>query len=75
MNLEDMTARIQRLDMLARGFAKEVALWKQSNDSLLYLERKAYLGAIQDALASVEAARVILAKVCQRMDEGGTKTI
>jgi hypothetical protein len=69
MNLADLTARIQRLEALARGLAKEVTLWKQSNDPLLYLERKAYLGAIQDALAGVEAARVVLAKVCQRLDE------
>jgi hypothetical protein len=71
MNLDDLTARIQRFDALARGFAKEVTLWKQSNDPLLYLERKAYLGAVQNALAGVEEARVILAKVCQRLDRGG----
>jgi hypothetical protein len=34
----------------------------------LYLERKAYLAAIQDALAGVEAARVLLAKVRQRLE-------
>jgi hypothetical protein len=73
MNLADLTARIRRLDALARGLAKEVILWKQSNDPLLYLERKAYLGAIQDALAGAEAARVVLAKVCQRLDESGKK--
>jgi hypothetical protein len=33
----------------------------------LYLERRAYLNAIQDAIAGVEAARVLLAKVCQRL--------
>jgi hypothetical protein len=73
MNLEDLTGRIQRLDALARGFAKEVTLVKQSHGPLLYLERKAYLEAIQDALAGVEASRVILAKVQQRLDESGTK--
>ena len=71
MNLEDLTARIQRFDVLARGLAKEVTLWKQSNDPLQYLERKAYLRAVQNALAGVEEARVILAKVCQRLDRGG----
>jgi hypothetical protein len=67
MNREDLQARVRRLDQLARGLAKEVSLWKGSNDPLLYLERKAYLGAIQDALAGVESARVVLAKVVQRL--------
>jgi hypothetical protein len=68
MNLDDLKARVRRLDQLARGLAKEVTLWKDANDPLLYLERKAYLGAIQDALAGVESARVLLAKVCQRLE-------
>jgi hypothetical protein len=71
MNLSDLRARVGRLDELARGLAKEVSLWKNSNDPLLYLERKAYLGAIQDALAGVESARVILAKARQRLEAAG----
>jgi len=67
MNVADLEARVRRLDQLARGLAKEVALWKSCNDPLLYLERKAYLGAIQDALAGVESARVVLAKARQRL--------
>jgi hypothetical protein len=69
MNLSDLAGRVHRLDELARGFAKEVELWRVSSDPLLYLERKAYLGAIQDALAGVETARVTLAKVCQRLEK------
>jgi hypothetical protein len=68
MNLSDLEARIRRLDDLSRGLAKEVALWRAGNDPLLYLERKTYLGAIQDALAGVEAARVVLARASQRLD-------
>jgi hypothetical protein len=59
---------VERLDDLARGLAKEVVLWKAANDPLLYVERKEYLGAIQDALAGVEAARVVLAKARQRLE-------
>ena len=70
MNLEDLAARIGRLDQLARGLAKEVQLWKKANDPLLYLERKTYLEAVQDALAGVEAARVLLAKARQRLERG-----
>ena len=51
-----------------RGLAKEVVLWKECNDPLLYLERRAYLGAIRDALADVEAARVVFAKARQRLE-------
>lgn len=67
MNLADLTTRISRLDELARGLAREVALWKEGNDPLLYLERIEYLRAIQDVLAGVEAARVTLAKAKQRL--------
>jgi hypothetical protein len=69
MNLADLQARVRRLDQLARGLAKEVSLWKECDDPLLYLERKAYLGAIQDILAGAEAARVVLAKVVQRLEK------
>jgi hypothetical protein len=67
MTVNDLQARVRRLDQLARGLAKEVTLWKGGNDPLLYLERKAYLTAIQDALAGVEAARVVLAQAWTRM--------
>jgi hypothetical protein len=68
MKLEDLAARVRRLDDLARGLAKEVTLWQECNDPLLYLERKAYLGAIRAALAGVEGARVVLAKARQRLE-------
>jgi hypothetical protein len=48
MTLHDLTARVRRLDKLSRGLAKEVVLWKECNDPLLYLERRAYLGDIQE---------------------------
>jgi hypothetical protein len=60
MNLTDISSRVERLDQLSRGLAKEVVLWRECADPLLYLERKAYLTAIQDALSGVEGARVTL---------------
>ena len=69
MNLTDLMARVRRLDELARGLAKELTLWKDGADPLLFLERKVYLGAIQDALAGVESARVVLAKASQRLEK------
>jgi hypothetical protein len=68
LGLADVAARVRRLEELTRGLAKEVSLWKEGNDPLLYLERKAYLGAIQDALAGVEGARVVLARARQRLE-------
>jgi hypothetical protein len=68
MTLKELQARVDRLDQLGRGLSKEVTIWRKGDDPLLYLERKAYLGAIQDALAGVETARVLLAKVCQRLE-------
>jgi hypothetical protein len=68
LTLVDVIARIQRLDELTRGLAKEVLLWREADDPLLYLERRAYLKALQDALAGVESARVVLARARQRID-------
>ena len=63
----DVEKRLRRLEELTRGLSREVSLWKEGNDPLLYLERKAYLNAIQDALAGVETARVVLARALQRI--------
>ena len=67
IQLADVENRLRRLEELTRGLAKEVSLWRVGNDPLLYLERKSYLNAIQDALAGVEAARVVLARAVQRL--------
>jgi hypothetical protein len=66
MGVAKIKARIARLEKLSRGFAVEVARWKDASTPVLYRERKAYLGAVQDALAGVEAARVVLAGVVHR---------
>ena len=68
IELADLKARVRRLDELTRGLAREVAIWKEADDPLLYLERRAYLKAIQDALAGVESARVVLARARQRLE-------
>jgi hypothetical protein len=66
-NLSDLSARVERLDQLSRGLAKEEVLIRRGDDPLLYLERKAYLAAIGDALSGVEGARVVLVKARQRL--------
>jgi hypothetical protein len=65
----DVVKRVRRLEDLTRGLSREVALWKEGTDPLLYLERRAYLNAILDALAGVEAARVVLARASQRLQD------
>jgi hypothetical protein len=71
LNVTDVEKRMRRLEELTRGLSREVALWREANDPLLYLERRAYLNAVQDALAGVEAARVVLARAVQRMQPEG----
>src|SRR5258708_3047778 len=70
ISVTDVVKRVRRLEELTGGLSREVALWKEGNDPLLYLERRSYLNAIQDALAGVEAARVVLARANQRMQGG-----
>jgi hypothetical protein len=70
-NLNDLEARVRLLDQLSRGLAKEVLLWKEGNDPLLYRERQDYLVAIRAALSGVECARVTLAKARQRLENEG----
>jgi hypothetical protein len=61
-------ARVKRLDQHSRGLAREISLIRAANDPMLYLERKAYLLAMGDALQGIESARVMLAKACQRLN-------
>jgi hypothetical protein len=70
ITVEAMAARIERLGRLTQGLACEVRLWKQADDPLLYAERRAYLGAIQDALAGLDSARAVLAQARQRLGDG-----
>jgi hypothetical protein len=65
----DIRRRVERLDQLSRGLAKEIVFVKAANDPLLYLERKPYLHALHDALAGVEGARVALARARQRLEQ------
>ena len=75
MKLTDLVARIRRLEQLSRGLTRELRLWKTCNDPLLYLERRTYLGQIQNASNAVEAARAVLVKVRQRLENERSKQI
>ena len=68
MDVSGIRARHASLDQLSRGLAKEVVVIRDGEDPLLYLERKAYLNALQDALSAVESARVVLAGALHRLE-------
>ena len=70
LELSDLKARIEPLDQLARGLAKEVGLQRGAEDVLLFRERRQYLRAIQEALAGADAARVVLEGAVKRMGGG-----
>jgi hypothetical protein len=70
LQVRDLKGRVARLERPAKGLAREVGLHRDANDLLLYRERKAYIGAIQDTLAGVEAACVTLAGAVRRLEGG-----
>jgi hypothetical protein len=71
MTIEDLRARVGRLEKLFCGLSRERVLWEEAQDPLLYLERKAYLQALREAIGGIEGARVVLVKVCQRIEAEG----
>jgi hypothetical protein len=70
LTLADIKARIERLDRLAQGLAREAELQRGAEDVLLFRERKQDLAAVQDALAGTDAARVMLEGAVRRMGGG-----
>jgi hypothetical protein len=46
LTVADIKRRIERLDRLARGLAREVELQRGAEDALLFRERKQYLAAV-----------------------------
>ncbi len=68
MNLADLKQRITRLEELARGLSKEVALWKGGHGPLRLPEHRTYLNGILEALCGIEEARVTLARVAKRLE-------
>jgi hypothetical protein len=68
VQLQQIKGRINRLEKLSRGLVLEAMLLKEGNDPLLHRERRAYLKAIQGALASLELARVALAGAVRRIE-------
>jgi hypothetical protein len=70
MSAADIAARVRHLDQLSRGLMKELVQVETADDPMLYLERRAYLTAMLQALSGIEGARVTLAKACRRLSTG-----
>src|SRR4051794_11793365 len=51
LSVDEQRARYDRLEALSMGLAKEVVIIGKGNDPLLYLERRAYVAALRDAVA------------------------
>ena len=67
--LKSMRARVVRLEQVARENAQEANLIKDAEQSVLLPgERKQYLSAIYDAIAGLEAARVVMQKAVKRVE-------
>jgi hypothetical protein len=65
--MHNITSRISRLEALIRRFQRESALIRQANAPPLYVERQAYLSALEVAARGLESARIVLAKARQRL--------
>ena len=71
IQLPQIKARIARLHELTVNLGKEVTTQKAQEGLLLPLERRQYLDGLQNALAELDAARVVLAGVVKRMEAAG----
>lgn len=67
MDRESIAKRVNRLEALSRELALEITQWRAAQDPLLYLERRAVIVAMQDALGGIESARVLLVKASIRL--------
>jgi hypothetical protein len=65
MNAADIEARVRRLDRLSRGIALKISIVSKAEDPVL--ERRAYHGALHATVRGLEATRVVLAQVRQRL--------
>jgi len=68
MTLDDLRARLVRLNALSRGLHKELHLMRSEDAPLLRVDRQAYLAAIARAHSGVEEARVTLARAVMRLE-------
>lgn len=69
LDLKGVAGRMDRLAALSLKFGAEVLRFRKGgNDPLLYVERRAYIEALQAAIAGLETARVALARIRMRLE-------
>jgi hypothetical protein len=68
IQLPHIQARIVRLHGLTIGLGKEVVAQRDAEGLLLPQERRQYLDALQNSLAELDAARVVLVGVVKRLE-------
>jgi hypothetical protein len=71
MKMNMIRPRVGRLRKLAAELARDFTLWKDEPSLLLDGERRAYLVGIQQALAGIDEAAVVLTKAIGRRDVHG----
>jgi hypothetical protein len=68
IQLPHIKARVVRLHQLTVNVGKEIVDQRHAEGLLLPLERRQYLDGLQDGLAGLDAARVVLAGVVKGLE-------
>lgn len=69
MTHHDLAIRVQRLEDLSRRLAREITVWRNGGDLLLYVERRTYLSALHEAFEAIEKARVLMSQARRRVEQ------
>jgi hypothetical protein len=64
-----LQGRIDRPDQLVRGLAREVLFCQDDMGPLLFVERRAYLAGLQEAIDGLDRARVALVRARQQLED------
>jgi hypothetical protein len=75
IELLHIKARIERLHQLTINLGKEIVAQRDAEGLLLPLERRRYLDGLQDGLAALDAARVVLVGVVGRMENPSSRRL
>jgi len=71
VQLRIIKPRVVRLKELLAELGQDFTLWQEVDSPLLDGERRAYLRGIQEAIAGVDEASVVLARAIQRIEALG----
>ena len=71
LHLHTIKPRLGRPRELVAELVQDYKRWKEETSPLLDSERRAYLIGIQEAIAGLDQARVVLNKAIRRVEELG----